>query len=320
MNQQESMGIATGTMSGMGGMNTLIDHPDTPMIKNLVQQREQARARKDFARSDELRNQLKAMGVEVYDKEKMWKSNSGASGVVLGYRGTGGPTDLEITTLVVQRERARQNKDFTLSDVIRSELKAVGVEIYDKEKLWKASDGRQGPVPSYDQLQATGGAPIMAAATNTQAGGASNGVSPSLQTEIISTALAAAQNPANAAQVLAILQQFAGSTGNSNGGAAAGSTAPTAQPDPSKVSDPEALHALSFISDAQAAGRPAQDSEIEWLVTIREKCRQNKDYASADEIRNAMKNGINVELWEKDKRWTCADGRSGTIPLWTAMS
>jgi len=313
------MGLATGITTGIGGMNTLIEHPDTPMIKNLVQQREQARARKDFARSDELRNQLKAMGVEVFDKEKMWKASSGASGVVLGYRGAGGPTDLEITTLVVQRERARQNKDFALSDVIRSELKAVGVEIYDKEKIWKANDGRQGPVPSYDQLQTTGGAPIMAAAVGTQ-GGASNPASTALQQEIIATALAAAQNPDTAAQVLQVLQQFAGSDGHSNGGASAGSTAPKAQPDPSKVSDPEALHALSFISDAQAAGRPAQDSEIEWLVSIREKCRQNKDYASADEIRNAMKNGINVELWEKDKRWTCADGRSGTIPLWTSMS
>jgi len=314
MSQSEN--IAMGATGGV----TSIDHPDALNIKNLVQQREQARARKDFARSDELRNQLKAMGVEIYDKEKMWKASNGASGVVLGYRGMGGPTDLEITTLVVQRERARQNKDFALSDVIRTELKAVGVEIYDKEKIWKASDGRQGPVPSFDQLQVTGGAPIMAAATSMQGVSLPNPVPAAIQQEIIATALAAsAKSPENAIQVLQICQQFAGSDGHSNGGASAGSTAPKAQPDPSKVSDPEALHALSFISDAQAAGRPAQDSEIEWLVTIREKCRQNKDYASADEIRNAMKNGINVELWEKDKRWTCADGRSGTIPLWTSM-
>jgi len=123
-------------------------------IKALVQQREQARANKDFTRSDEIREELKTMGVEVFDKEKMWRSTSGASGVILGYHARGGPTDLEITTLVVQREKVRQSGDFGTSDMIRNELRAVGVEIYDKEKIWKASDGRQGPVPTWQQVQA----------------------------------------------------------------------------------------------------------------------------------------------------------------------
>jgi len=127
-------------------------------IKELVKQREQARSNKDFTRSDEIRQELRQLGVEVYDKEKMWRAKSGASGVIIGWHSKTGPTDLEITTLVNQREKARQSSDWATSDMIRNELRAVGVEIYDKEKVWKATDGRQGPVPSWQQIQAGGGA------------------------------------------------------------------------------------------------------------------------------------------------------------------
>jgi hypothetical protein len=122
----------------------------------LVQQREQARAQKDFARSDEVRDELKALGVEVFDKEKMWRAKNGLAGCIIGFSAEGVATDLEITTLVVQREKARQSSDFGTADMVRMELRAAGVEIYDKEKVWKVADGRQGPVPSWTQIQAGG--------------------------------------------------------------------------------------------------------------------------------------------------------------------
>jgi len=290
-----------------------------------VQQREQARAKKDFTRSDELRDQLKGMGVEVFDKEKMWKSSSGASGVVLGYRGMGGPTDLEITTLVVQREKARQNKDWVLSDTIRNELKAVGCEIYDKEKVWKTSDGRQGPVPSYQQIAGTAMPGVMPAVGGcggvgliSSAKQCTIGTPAPLLQQIAKTAALAAKNAGDMApQLLQLLQQINGGPVNKT----AGVTKPVsqAQPQSSGTTNPEALEALTFINKCKQEGRSVTDAEIEWLVGIREKLRQNKDFPSADEIRNAMKNGISVELWEKEKRWSCGDGRSGTIPMWTSM-
>lgn len=133
---------------GLPGLGGAAGDPDG-MIKALVQQREQARSVKDFARSDEIRDELKSLGVEIYDREKMWRAKNGASGVIMGYHGPNGPTDLEINTLIIQREKARQINDFSTGDMIRDELKAVGVEIFDKEKIWRTKDGRQGTVPGW---------------------------------------------------------------------------------------------------------------------------------------------------------------------------
>merc|ERR1712008_252123 len=152
----QSQQSSSAMLGSVGAVASFSADSDSP-IKTLIQQREQARANKDFTRSDDIREELKAMGVEVFDKEKMWRATSGASGVILGYHARGGPTDLEITTLVVQREKVRQSKDFSTSDMIRDELRAAGVEIYDKEKIWKASDGRQGPLPSWQAVQTVGG-------------------------------------------------------------------------------------------------------------------------------------------------------------------
>merc|ERR1711972_549550 len=59
------------------------------------------------------------------------------------------PTDEEIQYLVQARENCRQAKDFAGADMLRSEYKTIGLEVYDKEKMWKTSDGRQGAVPSW---------------------------------------------------------------------------------------------------------------------------------------------------------------------------
>ena len=41
----------------------------TPEIEKLLAEREQARVQKDWARADEIRDQLKALGYEVRDKK-----------------------------------------------------------------------------------------------------------------------------------------------------------------------------------------------------------------------------------------------------------
>jgi len=126
-------------------------------IKSLVLSREQARAAKDFDSSDRIRDELKNMGVDLLDKEKMWRSTSGASGVIIGWQRNGEPTDLEISTLVVQREKARQNNDYATSDMIRDELRVHGVEIMDKEKTWHTKSDRGGVVPKWTDIQAAMG-------------------------------------------------------------------------------------------------------------------------------------------------------------------
>lgn len=121
-------------------------------IKQMVNQREQARSDRDFDTSDMIREQLKMQGVELYDKEKLWRTNDGHSGVIIGFHAAG-PSDVEITTLVSQREKVRQAGDYATADMIRDELKVHGVEIYDKEKRWTSKDGRQGQVPSFAGAQ-----------------------------------------------------------------------------------------------------------------------------------------------------------------------
>merc|ERR1719277_700303 len=59
------------------------------------------------------------------------------------------PTDQEIQFLVQARENCRQAKDFAGADLLRSEMKNIGLEVYDKEKVWKTANGRQGAVPSW---------------------------------------------------------------------------------------------------------------------------------------------------------------------------
>eukprot|EP00413_Alexandrium_margalefii_P043709 CAMPEP_0204584948 /NCGR_PEP_ID=MMETSP0661-20131031/46633_1 /ASSEMBLY_ACC=CAM_ASM_000606 /TAXON_ID=109239 /ORGANISM="Alexandrium margalefi, Strain AMGDE01CS-322" /LENGTH=381 /DNA_ID=CAMNT_0051594453 /DNA_START=64 /DNA_END=1209 /DNA_ORIENTATION=+ len=278
-------------------------------IKHLVQMREQARAQKDWGQSDSLRDELKAQGVDIFDKEKMWRSSTGASGVILGYRAIGGPTDLEISTLVVQRERARQSSDFATSDMIRDELMAVGVQIQDREKTWRSNDGRQGTVPSWTEIIA-GGSAVPSGVRSVASPGMAQGKAGGLQDQVVQAALAAAQNPNSAMRTLQMLQQAARGR----------AVVPRAATATSGSVNAECQAALDFISQCQTAGRPAQDAEIEWLVSLREKFRQMKDFPSSDALRNAMRNTLGIHFEEKEKMWKSNDGRMGAIPMWGSIA
>jgi len=306
------------------GMGTMAPPPagdgSDGHIKQLVQMREQARAQKDFTQADAYREELKALGVDIFDKEKMWRSKMGASGVIIGYRGGAGPTDLEISTLVVQREKARQNNDYNTSDMIRNELRAVGVEIKDREKIWVASDGRQGPVPTWSAVMAGGDTPGFAQGMAATTGGMAASNSNSLRDQVVQAALAAASNPNNALKTLQMLQQV--------GGAPPSAMAPkptrAAQPAQARAAptatDPECIEAITFVSSCQAAGRAPTDAEIDWLVGLREKFRSQKAFNDADALRQEMRGTLGIELDEKTKQWSCSDGRQGVIPMWSSMS
>jgi len=289
-------------------------------IKQLVLTREQARAAKDWTQSDKLREELGALGVEINDKEKMWRSKSGAKGVIIGYRGAGGPSDLEVSILVVQREKARKSGDYATSDMIRNELKAVGVEIKDREKIWRSNAGRQGPIPTWDTIQNGGGAPNAAVqATAAPAAVAVQGDVNSLRNQVVQAALQAAQNPATAARTLQLLQQGAAGTPaptNALKALPAIAAAPAAAP---AQPNAECQEAVDFVNSCQATGRSPMDAEIDWLVGLREKFRQAKDFVSADALRNSMRNVLSIQIHEKEKKWVAADGREGVIPMWNTL-
>merc|ERR1719150_1048098 len=57
-------------------------------------------------------------------------------------------SDEEIAAFVHDREKKRrQDHDFQGADAIRNHLRAHGVEVWDKEKTWRANDGRNGLIP-----------------------------------------------------------------------------------------------------------------------------------------------------------------------------
>jgi len=320
--------------------------------------REQARAQKDFAQSDKIRDELKIMGVELYDKEKMWRAKSGESGCIIGYRGAAGPTDMEISLLVSQRERARQSGDWASADMIRDELKQFGVVISDNEKVWRCPDGRSGAVPTWGAGGQVGVGQALPAMT-TVVGAVPPMFSPlaamphqpppppavpmaqsaNVQQQLLQAAVQAAQNPVTAARTLALMQQGGVApvavhqqmatvpTGVVTRAAPQMMPAvamqqprmPTAMAAVPGTKTQDAIDALTFVQQCQAAGRGPTDQEIEWLVYTREKVRQQRDFATADELRNTMRSAFGIELHEKEKFWSTQDGRQGIIPPWHSL-
>eukprot|EP00933_Yihiella_yeosuensis_P063285 TRINITY_DN6639_c0_g3_i1.p1 TRINITY_DN6639_c0_g3~~TRINITY_DN6639_c0_g3_i1.p1 ORF type:complete len:181 (-),score=16.75 TRINITY_DN6639_c0_g3_i1:168-710(-) len=63
----------------------------------------------------------------------------------------GSPRNAEIWNLLIDREKARVDRDFSKADSIRDRLRAGGVEIYDIERKWEAKDGRVGARPSHEE-------------------------------------------------------------------------------------------------------------------------------------------------------------------------
>merc|ERR1711924_517798 len=53
-------------------------------------------------------------------------------------------SESEIVQFLVTRDRARANKDWTTADSIKTLLRDKGIEVWDKDKMWKAKDGREG--------------------------------------------------------------------------------------------------------------------------------------------------------------------------------
>eukprot|EP00929_Paragymnodinium_shiwhaense_P028580 TRINITY_DN16545_c0_g1_i1.p1 TRINITY_DN16545_c0_g1~~TRINITY_DN16545_c0_g1_i1.p1 ORF type:complete len:407 (+),score=100.12 TRINITY_DN16545_c0_g1_i1:90-1310(+) len=298
-------------------------------IRHQVQAREQARSQKNFPESDRIRDELKAQGIVIQDKEKFWTQEStGLMGCVIGWQGSGGhqhgPTDTEIRILVVEREKARDSKDYRKSDIIRDDLRRHGVEIKDKEKIWKCTDGRSGSVPSFDDIKSGGGQAVVGGGVD-------------LKSQILNAAAFGQNDPGAAQQTLQLLAQLVTLIpGGQLQQPARGmpmqqpmmaqrgapmrpmSGAPS-QPLTNFTNNPEAQQVIQFANNCQARQQSPTNAEIQWSVDTRERVRAQKDFQASDAIRDALKNVMNVQLFEKEKRWQAADGRSGAIPTWEQL-
>lgn len=62
----------------------------------------------------------------------------------------GEPTNAYIINLLIDREKARIDRNWAYADQLRDQLREKGVEIYDKERRWEAKDGRTGVRPNHD--------------------------------------------------------------------------------------------------------------------------------------------------------------------------
>jgi hypothetical protein len=136
---------------------------DEGQVNSMLAERLQAKMGRDFQTADRIRDQLRAMGVEVYDKEKTWKAGGGGGGGGGGgFRGGGGQfgpkghdyrrdddgsatvDEGKIDAMLAERLQAKMSRDFPTADRIRDQLRGMGIEVYDQERTWKAGGGGGG--------------------------------------------------------------------------------------------------------------------------------------------------------------------------------
>ena len=130
--------------------------PSNEEISRTIEEREAARKNRDYARADQLRTDLKAQGVELFDVDQEWRASDGRRGSMVasasgsmvasasGVRSACSLHDDHIAQMVAQRERARASHDWAQADQLRESLRTQGVELLEKQKIWRAADGRLG--------------------------------------------------------------------------------------------------------------------------------------------------------------------------------
>lgn len=113
---------------------------DLEVILRKVAEREAARRAKDFGTSDQLRDELRATGVDLIDKARIWLTSDGRCGLLSKER-LGAD---QLQALVALRETERANKRFDVADCMRDLLRENGVSLDDKLGSWRTDDNRAG--------------------------------------------------------------------------------------------------------------------------------------------------------------------------------
>eukprot|EP01047_Picozoa_sp_COSAG01_P047349 COSAG01_NODE_4514_length_4962_cov_71.882171_2_plen_589_part_00 len=309
-------------------------------ILRLLRVREVARQAKDFATADAHRETLRAHGVEIYDKQREWRCADGRSGL-LHHAGAAASascklTGAEIAALVAQREEHRAAKDWSAADRCRESLRAQGVELYDKEKIWRASDGQQGHIG----IKALG--PSTSAPTEAEI----------MQLLVQREAARAAKDWATADTLRDGLRERGVELYDATGlwkvrrrdvhdHACTTPPCPTASNSlPSSAEDRRSHVSAVAVCAADGwvgvcvcrlscAGRQdsrgevglmplpggqahVPDAAIVGLIEHREMARKARDWAAADKIRDQLR-ARGVELYDKRSEWKASDGRVGSM-------
>jgi len=117
-------------LDGGGGEMSEVD------ILRKVAQREMFRQTRKFAESDAIRQELRDAGVELYDKEREWRSKDGRRGVLF----TAGPDesplgDADIQERIREREEARRQAEEAAALRLVEEAERIGTRLAEQRLL-----------------------------------------------------------------------------------------------------------------------------------------------------------------------------------------
>eukprot|EP00811_Abedinium_folium_P027636 NODE_4213_length_1920_cov_7.063581.p1 GENE.NODE_4213_length_1920_cov_7.063581~~NODE_4213_length_1920_cov_7.063581.p1 ORF type:complete len:407 (-),score=147.25 NODE_4213_length_1920_cov_7.063581:482-1702(-) len=252
--------------------------PSEAEILQMAAQRESLRKQRRFAESDQIREELRSMGVELNDRDKEWHSQDGRTGVLF----TAGPhectlSDAEILGKVKEREEARRMKDFGRADELRDELRENGVELDDRESAWRTSGGRAG-------TYAGGATPVTRRTTS-----------------------AAVQKIVAERERLRAAQDFEGADELRRKLAGLG----VDLFDNERVWRSRDGQQGVIVSGGHEVDCALSNSDIAARVAQREEARNAKDWGHADSIREELRM-YGVEMVDHHKVWRTTDGRHGS--------
>ncbi len=103
-------------------------------IEESIEQREIARANKNWGEADKIRQKLRTNGVQILDKENIWRGEDDSIGIFAGPKGL---PEAGIKYIINYREQIRAKKNWALADSLREVLRDQGVQIFDKDGTWR---------------------------------------------------------------------------------------------------------------------------------------------------------------------------------------
>ena len=122
---------------------------DVSKVEELVEERADAKARRDYAAADAIRDQLNAMGISVDDRSREWRV---ADAPYARARGDSAPVDVDtVEALVSERSSAKIAGEYDTADAIRDRLRnEFGVSVDDRVKEWVVDSPVAAPAPVVD--------------------------------------------------------------------------------------------------------------------------------------------------------------------------
>ena len=135
--------------------------PNEAQIHALLAERLQAKKSRDFEKADAMRETLRAAGVEVFDRDKLWRAIPPPEGMggppsqpqpppsknsQLQYHRAPDdhqPVDVAaVEALLDERLQAKMQRDFVRADQLRDTIRQQhNVEVHDNDRTWHVSRG-----------------------------------------------------------------------------------------------------------------------------------------------------------------------------------